>query len=446
MANSKFDVPLLPIDMKKLDEVSPIQRGKFLPNIGVEDWRFSGPAGRNPYDTYGRPHLFYPYKVTSQDDWSTVTARANLSSPAELIAMNFFGAKDDPAVVNWYLRNYVGCVHSRDGSNCSFSNEAKPGIIWLPLTPYVQWPPIPKIEPWNCNVVPVDGRRASKFKGDKQRQIFGTNMVVRPGMYLMSPQGVRCIVGVNSQEFLFTLVETRNPKYEPYLGVLMSQPNGIMCGRSEVLGGLWGEIGARGASLRAAAEWEMEILMGLLAGGGKVLQIGIATAKGIDFVLSDKVRGFELHFEALTVTLKEMYKLRNTSPVLFEIFIGGLFAEAKKQIGANAASSPNGAIAGWVFGEVGPEIISGRIDLMKTVADGMEKLAKTLAKSLEKNAKDKAIADYKKDSVAFVNRLQAAGVAYTPETEAALIAELEKHPDAIGNALSKIGAAFARVR
>jgi len=141
-----------------------------------------------------------------------------------------------------------------------------------------------------------------------------------------------------------------------------------------------------------------------------------------------------------------MHKLRNTSPVLFDLFVGGLFAEAKKQLGDNIGSSPHATIAGWVIGEVGPEMISGKIDILETAANGMETLAKSLVKSLEKNAKDKAIADYKKDSAAFVNKLQSAGIAYTPGTEAELIAEIEKHPEAIGNALAKIGAAFAAVQ
>ncbi len=446
MSNSNFDKPLLPIDLKQINAMSPTARGRFTPSIAAADWQFSGPAGRDPYDKYGRPKLFYPYKVKNNDDWATVTERAKLASPADLIRMNFFGTENDPEVVNWYLMNYVGCVRSRDGSNCSFSEDASPGLIWLPLSPYVQWPPIRKIEPWSCNVVPVTAKKVAKFKADPQAQIFGTGMVIKPGMYVASPQGLRCIVAVNGQEFLFTLVQSNDPQYKPYLGVLMSQPNGIMCGRAEVLGGVWREVADRGKSLRTAAEWEMEILMGLLAGGGKAIQIGIATAGAIDFLLTDKVRKYELHARALIVTLDEMHKLRNTSPVLFDLFVGGLFAEAKKQLGDNIGSSPHATIAGWVIGEVGPEMISGKIDILETAANGMETLAKSLVKSLEKNAKDKAIADYKKDSAAFVNKLQSAGIAYTPGTEAELIAEIEKHPEAIGNALAKIGAAFAAVQ
>ena len=138
----KFAIPLKVIDPQAIKAVAPHAKG-YMPSIGPADWQFSGPAGRDPYDIFGQPHLFYPYKVTSQDDWATVAARAKLKDdPKKLIRMNFFGI-DDPAVVNWFLMNYVGCVRTRDGVNCSFSDDARPGIVWLPRSPHVVWPPKP---------------------------------------------------------------------------------------------------------------------------------------------------------------------------------------------------------------------------------------------------------------------------------------------------------------
>jgi hypothetical protein len=451
MSQGKFDIELKPIDLKKLSVVSPQQRG-YQPTAGVEEWRFSGPAGPNPYSEYREPHLFYPYKVQDNDDWGTVTARAGLESAADLIRMNFFGvdAKKDPEVVNWYLLNYVGCVHSRDGDNCSFSAAAHPGRIWLPLKKSLRWPPILKIQPWDCDVHEVQLSMLKKFnlRTSQEANLFGTNTVVRARTYLASPQGLRYIVAANSQFFLFVLVQASSPKHTPFVGKLLIQPNGLLCGRSDVEAGLWQDVAARGASLRAAAEWEMEILIGLLAGAGKAVQVGIATARAIDFLLTDKVRKYELHGKALKVVLEEMYHLRQTSPLLFDLFIGGLFAEAKKQLGANlgaGASSP-GVVVGWLIGEVGPDVLAGRLEALKYAAAAMKKIAGEFSKNLGKAAEDKALADFKTDRAAFVQRLQKAGIPYSPGTEDELLAEIAKNPNAIGNALGRIEAAFAAVQ
>ena len=141
-----------------------------------------------------------------------------------------------------------------------------------------------------------------------------------------------------------------------------------------------------------------------------------------------------------------MRKLRNTSPKLFQLFVGGLFAEAKKQLGETVLADPSGALAGWVIGEAGPAAIAGRLDALGYVADALEKLAKELGKNLGKTAKDSAVAAYRKDSAAFAAQLQKAGIAFTPGTEQELLAEIEKDPQAIERAMEKISAAFAAAK
>jgi hypothetical protein len=441
----KFAIPLKVIDPQAIKAVAPHAKG-YMPSIGPADWQFSGPAGRDPYDIFGQPHLFYPYKVTSQDDWATVAARAKLKDdPKKLIRMNFFGI-DDPAVVNWFLMHYVGCVRTRDGVNCSFSDDARPGIVWLPRSPHVVWPPKPTAAAWDCGIVPVRAGTLVAYKVSKRANIFGTGQVLEAGTYVASPQGLRLILSANSAEILFTLVHASEPKYTPWLNVVMAQPNGIVCGRSELDAGIWRQVADRGQALKRVAEWEMEILMGLLAGAGPALRLGIATASGIDYWLTDKLRKHENLARALITTFFELRKLRNTSPKLFQLFVGGLFAEAKKQLGEAVLADPSGALAGWVIGEAGPAAIAGRLDALGYVADVLENIAKELGKNLGKTAKDNAVAAYRKDSAAFATQLQKAGIAFTPGTEQELLAEIEKDPQAVERAMEKISAAFAAAK
>jgi len=76
-----------------------------------------------------------PYRVKDGDSWITV-ARANAMDTWDLIFFNF--KTRDPAQVNWYLRNYVGCNRATaDGKNWMFSSSANPGIIYIPVTGHV---------------------------------------------------------------------------------------------------------------------------------------------------------------------------------------------------------------------------------------------------------------------------------------------------------------------
>lgn len=84
-----------------------------------------------------RPAAFPPaghlraYRVRDGDNWWTLQKRFGLRDPWSLIRYNF--ATDDPAEVNWYLREYVGCAKATaDGKNYCFSGAARPGLLYLP--------------------------------------------------------------------------------------------------------------------------------------------------------------------------------------------------------------------------------------------------------------------------------------------------------------------------
>jgi hypothetical protein len=82
--------------------------------------------GGRPYHVHDR----LPSGVPDQEDWYTVAKKFHVDV-TYLIYFNFL--TDDSAEVNWYLRHYVGCVKvSPSGNNWMFSNEARPGIIYIP--------------------------------------------------------------------------------------------------------------------------------------------------------------------------------------------------------------------------------------------------------------------------------------------------------------------------
>lgn len=82
-----------------------------------------------------QPDDSFPYKVQDGDTWESVAAR-NYKTARSLIWFNFKVDVDDRGatnVVNWYLREYVGCNVSLDnGRNWAFSSSADPGIIYIP--------------------------------------------------------------------------------------------------------------------------------------------------------------------------------------------------------------------------------------------------------------------------------------------------------------------------
>ena len=74
-------------------------------------------------------------KVTAADDWWKLAARPEVKaaglSALDLCAFNF--QTKNPAEINWYLRNKVGCTKATsDRKNYMFSNDASPGIVYLP--------------------------------------------------------------------------------------------------------------------------------------------------------------------------------------------------------------------------------------------------------------------------------------------------------------------------
>jgi hypothetical protein len=84
-----------------------------------------------------------PYRIKDGDNWWNVAAAVGMEV-WELIEFNY--KTRDPAEVNWYLKNYVGCVLlTQDGKNYRFTSSATPGIIYVPSTPK---PPkmLPRVE------------------------------------------------------------------------------------------------------------------------------------------------------------------------------------------------------------------------------------------------------------------------------------------------------------
>ena len=66
------------------------------------------------------------------ETWVTIAKSFNLDV-WHLIKFNF--QTEDPDVVNWYLREYVGCKDTtRDRKNWKFSARANPGVIYIPRT------------------------------------------------------------------------------------------------------------------------------------------------------------------------------------------------------------------------------------------------------------------------------------------------------------------------
>jgi len=77
------------------------------------------------------PSNFRPHKVKNGDNWGTI-AKLHGMEVWELIYENF--KTNNTAETNWYLRNYVGCIDkTSDDKNWMFSDNAKPGIIFVPI-------------------------------------------------------------------------------------------------------------------------------------------------------------------------------------------------------------------------------------------------------------------------------------------------------------------------
>jgi len=76
------------------------------------------------------PANFVSYKVKQGDSWRSI-AKHHKMEAWELIYENF--KTKNPAEINWYLKNYVGCVDATSNNdNWIFSANAKPGLIYIP--------------------------------------------------------------------------------------------------------------------------------------------------------------------------------------------------------------------------------------------------------------------------------------------------------------------------
>jgi hypothetical protein len=84
--------------------------------------------------------------VTDDDDWWKIGVREHMD-PWAIIMFNF--DTHVPEEVNWYLRELVGCKHSKDGGrNFAFLGATKKKI-YLPLLPAPPPPPKPVPIPWD---------------------------------------------------------------------------------------------------------------------------------------------------------------------------------------------------------------------------------------------------------------------------------------------------------
>lgn len=77
------------------------------------------------------------YKVKTGDSWDSI-ARAHSVSTWALIEFNFPVVRGESnfqtkcRMVNWLLRNYIGCSKSSDGKNYRFDSSDRPGIVYIP--------------------------------------------------------------------------------------------------------------------------------------------------------------------------------------------------------------------------------------------------------------------------------------------------------------------------
>ena len=77
------------------------------------------------------------YKVRTGDSWESIARAHNLDTWA-LIEFNFPVVKNERnfqtkcRMVNWLLRQYVGCTKSSDGKNYRFDTGDAPGVIYIP--------------------------------------------------------------------------------------------------------------------------------------------------------------------------------------------------------------------------------------------------------------------------------------------------------------------------
>jgi hypothetical protein len=78
------------------------------------------------------------YRVRTGDSWESIARAHNLDTWA-LIEFNFPVVRRETSfqikcrMVNWLLRNHVGCSRSSDGKNYRFDSADNPGYVYIPL-------------------------------------------------------------------------------------------------------------------------------------------------------------------------------------------------------------------------------------------------------------------------------------------------------------------------
>jgi hypothetical protein len=109
------------------------------------------------------------YTVLDSDDWWKIAAREHIDVWA-LIEFNF--QTRVPEEVNWYLRELVGCRHTKDGRNYAFFGaDQKRRKIYLPVVAPPVPPQVRKYPTYGLyfrRYAPFDTFGVPSFEGDKR--------------------------------------------------------------------------------------------------------------------------------------------------------------------------------------------------------------------------------------------------------------------------------------
>ena len=427
--------PLMPLNRSKIASSHPPYG---LMRASAADWALVGPEGKNDA---GGPVRFYRYKVTSKDSWASLAKLDQYADPKELVRLNFWGIDHSP-YVNYLMLNYIGCTHTRDGINCSFSDNLNPGIIWRPRVPATPWPPAWDKSPPNCSVVQMSPSQILRHRPNRTGVVPNLGRV-SAGMRLLSPEGVRLIISISPAELVFVLLEARAPQYQSMVNKVFHQQLSA-CGANDLVFGPFAEVHRRTEFLKTAGEVEISILMGLLGGGGKWIAAGLMWTKLGDFFLSSKKDQALYLGKALVDIYKALLELRKTSPELFDLLVEAFFGQVWNDF--KNLTSPNwSAVAGTLIGTYGPEVLSGRLTAGKFLTDTFKHFV-DVAKSQAGAAVDQAKKKCQADALGYANQLQKYGVQLSKDRTDLILDELIKNPQALATALQKISAAVAPLK
>lgn len=432
------DEPLKPLYRLNRSQIVSSHPPFGLMRASAADWALVGPEGKNDS---GGPVRFYRHKVTSQDSWARIAKLDQYADPRELVRLNFWGIDHGP-YVNYLMLNYIGCTHTRDGINCSFSDNLSPGIIWRPRVPATPWPPAWDNSPPSCNLVEMSRRQILMYRPKLSMMVPNVGRV-SAGMRLLSPEGVRLVISISSVELVFVLLEARIPQYQPMVNKIFRQQL-IGCAANDLVFGPFAEVHRRTEWLKTAGETEISILMGLLGGGGKWIASGLMWTKAGDFFLSNKKDQALYLGNALVEIYKALLDLRQTSPELFRLLVDAFFGQVWDDF--KTLTPPNwSAVAGTLIGTFGPEVLSGRLTAGKFLTETFKHFV-DVAKSQTGAAVDSAKKKCQTDALGYANQLQKYGVQLNKNRTDLILDELIKNPHALATALQKINAAIAPLK